>query len=435
MSENMISKIKIGNIEYELETTIDNVSGLQDALDTKQPIGNYATEDFVTNKIAEAELNEKEVDLSGYVKTEDIGDLASKDIVSKSDLASDVQTSLGKADTALQSYTETDPTVPAWAKAATKPTYTASEVGALPADTVIPTVPTNVSAFANDAGYLTEHQSLEGLATETYVNTQIAAIPTPDVSGRISTHNTATDAHNDIRLLVEGLTTRLNALADSDDTTLDQMSEIVAYIKSNKTLIDGITTNKVNVSDIINNLTTNVNNKPLSAAQGVALKALIDAIVVPTKVSELTNDKGYLTSVPSEYITETELNAKGYLTEHQSLAAYAKTADLGALAKKDSLTASDVGALPNTTVIPDALADLAADSTHRLVTDSEKAAWNEAKFHADSDHVTSINGMSGDVVINIPEASTPVKGVDYWTDADKAEIKSYVDEAILGGAW
>lgn len=30
---------------------------------------------------------------------------------------------------------------------------------------------------------------------------------------------------------------------------------------------------------------------------------------------------------------------------------------------------------------------------------------------------------------------TPVKGVDYWTDADKAEIKSYVDTAILGGAW
>ena len=30
---------------------------------------------------------------------------------------------------------------------------------------------------------------------------------------------------------------------------------------------------------------------------------------------------------------------------------------------------------------------------------------------------------------------TPIRGVDYWTDEDKAEIKSYVDEAILGGAW
>ena len=30
---------------------------------------------------------------------------------------------------------------------------------------------------------------------------------------------------------------------------------------------------------------------------------------------------------------------------------------------------------------------------------------------------------------------TPVRGTDYWTEADKAEIKAYVDEAILGGAW
>ena len=56
------------------------------------------------------------------------------------------------------------------------------------------------------------------------------------------------------------------------------MAEIVAYIKNNKTLIDNVTTSKVNVTDIINNLTTNVSNKPLSAAQGVALKALIDAL-------------------------------------------------------------------------------------------------------------------------------------------------------------
>lgn len=62
----------------------------------------------------------------------DLGSLAFKSTVAKSDLASDVQTSLGKADTAMQSYKETDPTVPSWAKAEKKPTYTASEVGAVP---------------------------------------------------------------------------------------------------------------------------------------------------------------------------------------------------------------------------------------------------------------------------------------------------------------
>lgn len=85
----------------------------------------------------------------------DLKALAFKDKVAKTDLTNDVQTSLGKADSALQSYTETDPTVPAWAKAATKPSYTASEVGALPNTTVIPTVPATTSLLkGNGSGGL-----------------------------------------------------------------------------------------------------------------------------------------------------------------------------------------------------------------------------------------------------------------------------------------
>lgn len=46
------------------------------------------------------------------------------------DLAQSVKTSLDKAESALQSFTETDPTVPAWAKAPERPSYSASDVGA-----------------------------------------------------------------------------------------------------------------------------------------------------------------------------------------------------------------------------------------------------------------------------------------------------------------
>ncbi len=168
-------------------------------------------------------------------------------------------------------FTEIDPTVPEWAKQPQKPTYTASEVGAEAAGTA---------------------------------------------DGKVSAHNTAGDAHNDIRELISGLAQRLNALADSDDTTLDQMSEVVAYIKSNKSLIDAITTSKVNVSDIIDNLTTNVSNKPLSAAQGIALKALIDAIAVPTKLSELENDSGYAktTDIPDKLPNPQKLTFTGAVT-------------------------------------------------------------------------------------------------------------------------
>lgn len=99
---------------------------------------------------------------------------------------------------------------------------------------------------------------------------------------KVSEHNTSDASHNDIRLLITGLTTRLNAVANSTDTDLDQLAEIVAYIKANKSLIDSITTSKVNVADIIDNLTTSVSNKPLSAKMGVELKKLIDAIKIPT---------------------------------------------------------------------------------------------------------------------------------------------------------
>lgn len=106
----------------------------------------------------------------------------------------------------LTSFTETDPTVPSWAKQSTKPSYSYNEISGTPtlasvatsgsyndlsnkpsipaaqvqsnwneSDTsskayiqnkpTIPTVPTNVSAFTNDAGYLTS-ADLEGVTND-----------------------------------------------------------------------------------------------------------------------------------------------------------------------------------------------------------------------------------------------------------------------------
>ena len=44
-------------------------------------------------------------------------------------------------------------------------------------------------------------------------------------------------------------------------------------------------------------------------------KSQITDLNIPTKTSQLTNDSGFITSIPSEYVTESELNAKGYATE------------------------------------------------------------------------------------------------------------------------
>lgn len=84
-----------------------------------------------------------------------------------------------KLDSALTSYTETDPTVPAWAKAEKKPTYTASEVGAVPTTRTVnnKALSGNITLSATDVGALpntTPIPSIEGLATEKYVDDAVA---------------------------------------------------------------------------------------------------------------------------------------------------------------------------------------------------------------------------------------------------------------------
>lgn len=166
--------------------------------------------------------------------------------------------------------------------------------------TDIPTKPEDIGALPNT--YTPPNQTAE----------QVGADPKGTAATAVTQHNTADDSHNDIRMELKAVADRLSAFLDSDDVTLDQLSELIAGINSNKDLITAVTTGKVSVTDIINDLTTNVSNKPLSAAQGVLLKGLIDTLSnnlanyqpkgdyalrseLPNKVSAFTNDAGYLT--------------------------------------------------------------------------------------------------------------------------------------------
>lgn len=108
--------------------------GLGNADNTSDALKPVSTAQATAIAEAKAEANSYTDD-----KIAALGTIATKSVVEKSDLAADIQASLGLADTGLQSYTETDPTVPEWAKQPSKPTYTASEVGAL-SDTTLPVI-------------------------------------------------------------------------------------------------------------------------------------------------------------------------------------------------------------------------------------------------------------------------------------------------------
>ena len=159
-------------------------------------------------------------------------------------------------------------------------------LGYVPANSSdIPTIPANVSAFNNDAGYITKEDipaAPEAPVQSVNGKTGAVQLAYEDVgaekAGAVSEHNVANDSHNDIRLLISALTTKINNFLDVDDTTADELSEVIQLIKDNAKDIETITAGKVNVADIVNDLVTNVANKPLSAAQGVVLKGLVDDV-------------------------------------------------------------------------------------------------------------------------------------------------------------
>lgn len=61
-----------------------------------------------------------------------------------------------------------------------------------------------------------------------------------------------------------------------------------------------------------------INNKfEKLGTREIDLSAYAKKTEIPTKVSQLTNDSGFITDVPEEYVTESELTEKGYQTSTQ----------------------------------------------------------------------------------------------------------------------
>lgn len=145
-------------------------------------------------------------------------------------------------------------------------------------------------------------------AAKTYTNTKTTDMATTTVvNNKISEHNTSTSAHNDIRVLISDLATEVGNFLDVDDTTRDQLSEVLELIDNNKGTLDSLTTSKVNVSDIIDNLETASANKVLSANQGVAIKILIDALQAEV------NKKADKTAL-NDYYTKTQIDNYEFIT-------------------------------------------------------------------------------------------------------------------------
>lgn len=97
------------------------------------------------------------------------------------------------------------------------------------------------------------------------------------------------------------------------------VSADTSYHSYQEQLVSGTNIKTINGQDILGsgNLdisggTTDYNqltNKPQINSVELSGNKSLEDLGVPTKTSELTNDSGFLTSIPDEYVTETELNA------------------------------------------------------------------------------------------------------------------------------
>lgn len=220
---------------------------------------------------------------------------------------SDIRNGAALGATALQSYTETDPTVPSWAKAATKPTYTASEVGALPDTTVIPTA---LSDLSDDA----THRLVTDTEKSAWNGKQDALANANILSGITSTN------------VINWNSAASNSHTHSNKSVLDNLTQSVidnSHTHANKTVLDGISSTDIsNWNSKTDNVGTITGINMNGASKGTS--GVVDLGTVITSETQLT--KGTTTgtgnavtdiSVSNHQITLTK--GSTFLTEHQSL--------------------------------------------------------------------------------------------------------------------
>ena len=232
------------------------------------------------------------------------------DIEGKQDIIQDLNAIREGADlgkTALQEETD-----PVWTAEKVN-YYTKSEVDtsleSKANKTEIPTVPTNVSAFTNDAGYLTEHQSLDNYYTKTESDGKYATqvVVNEEIAARIS----------DIREVKATLESKADKseIPSLNGYATEQWVGQQGYLTQHQQLktINGETI--VGEGNI--EITSGEETDPIWTAEK-------GNYYTKTEVNASLETKADKSEIPSlnGYATEQWVGQQGYLTQHQSLDNY-----------------------------------------------------------------------------------------------------------------
>ena len=259
------------------------------------------------NKVIKAELDKKQPAGNYLTEHQDISGLATKEEIIDMETKTD----------AAKTYQPKGDYAPA------KDYALKADIPSLDGYALKTEVPKNTTDLNNDSGYTTVNAVAALLAN--YVQ-KVAGkgLSTHDFTDELYIKLLALTNYDDttLRNSVGALQTQLNTLVSGNaSTAIESFNEIVSFLKNvsdSETLdgiIAGINTSIANVQNQIPNVPSWAMgaNKPTYTAQEVG--ALPSGTVIPSKTSQLLNDSNYISSIPGEYVTETELNGKGYATE------------------------------------------------------------------------------------------------------------------------
>lgn len=271
-----------------------------------------------------------------------------------------------------------------WAKAETKPTYTATEVGA---------DPTGSSAKA-----LTDAKS--------YADKKVAALVNgaPETMDTLKEVSDALDANKDV---VDALNAAIGNKANQSDLTTHTGNVDIHVTKEKKTAWDSAATHAGTAhapSNAERNTIVSVKKNGEEVVPGVDRS--VD-IKVPTKTSELTNDAGFITKAYSHPTGDGNLHVPATGTTNNG-----KVLKAGATAGSatwSQLTKSDVGLnnVDNTSDATKSVASAAKLTTARNINVGGAVTATAASFNGSANatiNVTSLNAAklvlnSGDVLI------------------------------------
>lgn len=323
---------------------------------------------------------------------------------------------------------------------------TAESIGALPNTTVIPTIPTNISSFTNDVGYLTEHQSLSGLATETYVDTQIDAIVIPDALSDLtadSTHRTVTDAEKAIWNAKSDFSGSYNDLTNkpsipsivglATETYVDEAVSTKSNISHSHSIVDvnGLQNALNGKSDSSHNHNTSYDvlgaaNTALASANEYTDDAIADEIVardtaiatakssaISTASSDATTKANNALASAKSYADSVGATVKNELLNGAGTA-YDTLKELG------DLIDDNVDAIEALEVVASGKANSSDLTSHTNnstihVTNDNKNNWNTAYTHSQSAHAPSSAEPNQNAFSNVKVGSTTI-AADSKTD-------------------